>query len=166
MPRTIELHKNVKAFLDMLAVSEIGEKQLANSDDGYNVIVGGSLFDDNGTVDLFDDYKDHPNKRIYLSKLDIYSTAAGRYQVLKRYFDVYKKQLKLPDFSPYSQDRIAVQILSERRCLVDLYEGRFEVAVKKCANIWASLPGAGYGQHENKIERLKAAYIKAGGVIK
>jgi len=30
-------------------------------------------------------------------------------------------------------------------------------AVVKVSNVWASLPGARYGQHENPIEHLLAA---------
>ncbi|CBJ42529.1 protein of unknown function [Ralstonia solanacearum CFBP2957] len=29
-------------------------------------------------------------------------------------------------------------------------------AIAKCKNIWASLPGAGYGQHEHTFEQLRA----------
>jgi len=39
------------------------------------------------------------------------------------------------------------------------------VAIDKCKNIWASLPGAGYGQHENSVDKLIAAYKAAGGVV-
>ena len=145
---------NKKAFLDMIAVSEIGAPLLAKSDNGYNVIVGG---------DLFQGYADHPRKLVDLPRLGIKSTAAGRYQLLARYFDAYKKQLGLKDFSPASQDAIALQQIRERRALDDIDAGRFADAVKKCRNIWASLPGAGYGQHENSIDKLQAAYVAAGG---
>ncbi|MEI7000676.1 lysozyme, partial [Klebsiella pneumoniae] len=30
-------------------------------------------------------------------------------------------------------------------------------------NIWASLPGAGYGQREHCLDRLVAVWRKAGG---
>jgi muramidase (phage lysozyme) len=33
----------------------------------------------------------------------------------------------------------------------------------KVSNIWASLPGAGYGQHENRMDVLADAYERAGG---
>lgn len=137
----------------MIAISE---GTAGKGDDGYNVIVGGSLFDG---------YADHPNKRIWLAKLGINSTAAGRYQLLNRYYVAYKKQLNLPDFSPESQDAIALQQIKERGAIPDIIAGRFNVAVKKVSNIWASLPGAGYGQYENKIERLRLAYANAGGVL-
>lgn len=148
--------QNQKAFLDAIAFSEIGPKLLAASDNGYNVLVGGTLFQG---------YHDHPRRLIYLPKLNIESTAAGRYQLLQRYFDAYKKLLKLPDFSPASQDAIALQQIKERGALADIEAGRFAAAVDRCRNIWASLPGAGYGQHENKLADLQAAFVAAGGRV-
>lgn len=147
---------NQKAFLDMLAYSEIGAQLLKASDNGYNVIVGG---------ELFHSYKDHPRKVVKLGKLGIQSTAAGRYQLLARYYDVYKKQLNLPDFSPASQDAIALQQIREQRALADIELGQLAAAVAKCKNIWASLPGAGYKQHENPLDLLQVAFVAAGGKL-
>jgi lysozyme len=143
---------NLKAFLDMIAVSE-GTKGKGN--DGYNVIVGGSLFTD---------YSDHPKKLIWIRD-GLASTAAGRYQLLGRYWSVYKKQLNLQDFSPASQDAVAIQQIKERKALDDIEKGYIAVAIDKCKNIWASLPGAGYGQHENNVDKLIAAYKTAGGTV-
>lgn len=139
--------------MDMIAVSE-GTK--GHGDNGYNVIVGGGLFSS---------YADHPRKLVVLNKRGLKSTAAGRYQLLSRYYDAYKKQLNLPDFSPASQDKIAIQQIREQNALEDVDAGRFEDAVRKCRNIWASLPGAGYGQHENSMNDLKKAYADAGGTF-
>ncbi len=159
--KVMAMNTNRKAFLDMIAHSELGDALLAKSNNGYNVIVG-------STPDkpiLFTSYLDHPRQLIDLPKIGVKSTAAGRYQVLARYFDAYKKSLKLADFSPDSQDRIALQQIKEQRALDDIDAGRFVAAVHKCANIWASLPGAGYGQHENAIDKLQVAYQNAGGTI-
>lgn len=148
---------NERAFLDMIAFSEGTDNgKQATKDRGYDVIVGGSLFKS---------YADHPRKKIFIPQWKVYSTAAGRYQILARYYDAYKKTLRLPDFSPDSQDRIALQMIKEQKALDDVRFGRFESAVAKCRNIWASLPGAGYGQHEHKIDKLKTAFIKAGGKV-
>lgn len=163
---------NEKAFLDMIAFSELGTALLDASDNGYNVIVGSTA----ARPDLFTDYSDHPRKHVHLLHKDgspifdqhgapLVSTAAGRYQLLVHWFDVYKVQLGLPDFSPDSQDAIALQQIKECRALDDINAGRFEAAVAKCANIWASLPGAGYGQRENKMAALKQAYMEAGGMV-
>ena len=146
--------KNLTAFLTTIAQSE-GTEHIGNQR-GYNVIVGGSIFIS---------YKDHPRQLIDLPRLKIKSTAAGRYQILERYFDVYKKQLGLPDFSPDSQDKIAVQLIKECKALNDIEAGRFDVAVNKCRSRWASLPGAGYGQHENTLAGLEKIYVGAGGVV-
>lgn len=146
-----------KAFLDMLAVSEIGPALLAVSDDGYDIIVGSTP----RNPIKFTSYKDHP--RTYVKSVN--STAAGRYQILARYFDAYKKLLKLRDFSPASQDAIALQMIKEQRALADIEAGDFAAAVAKCRNIWASLPGAGYGQHENSLDKLQAAFLAAGGKL-
>lgn len=147
------MNTNRRAFLDMIAVSE-GTARLG--DNGYNVVCGGTLFHS---------YADHPRIVVNLPRLKIKSTAAGRYQLLARYFDAYKKQLQLADFSPASQDAIALQQIRERKALADIDAGRFAAAVGKCRNIWASLPGAGYGQHENTLARLEAAYLSAGGTL-
>ena len=154
---------NRKAFLDMIAFSELGPALLAKSDNGYNVIVGSTA----AAPILFADYADHPRRRMELiiKRRTVVSTAAGRYQLLSRYFDAYKRQLGLSDFSPASQDAIALQQIREQRALADIDAGNFAAAVDKCRNIWASLPGAGYNQHENKIEDLQAAFVAAGGIL-
>ena len=35
-----------------------------------------------------------------------------------------------------------------------------------CSNIWASLPGAGYGQFEHKADSLIAKFKEAGGTVR
>ena len=148
---------NVGAFLDMLAYSEgTDNSQQSTNNHGYDVLVGGGLFSG---------YADHPRKLVDLPRLGIKSTAAGRYQLLSRYYGAYKKQLGLPDFSPASQDQIAIQQIKERKALQDIKDGRIPIAIMKCSNIWASLPGAGYGQHEHKLETLLAAYKLNGGIV-
>jgi len=151
------LHPNVAAFLDMIAFSEGTDNgRQPTKDRGYDVVVGGQLFTS---------YADHPRKLVPLPKLKINSTAAGRYQLLSRYFDAYRKQLGLADFSPAAQDKIAIQQIRERRALATIEAGDFVKAVSLVKNIWASLPGAGYGQHEHKLVDLAAVYQRKGGVL-
>lgn len=139
----------------MLAFSEGTDNGIQKTNNhGYDVIVGGSLFTS---------YADHPRKLVTLGKLGIKSTAAGRYQLLSRYFDAYKKTLGLKDFSPASQDAIAVQQIKERKALNDIETGNIQSAIQKCSNIWASLPGAGYGQHEHDYGTLIKKFVAKGG---
>ena len=148
---------NQRAFLDMLAWAEGTDngRQLTK-DHGYDVLVGGGLFVG---------YADHPRILVYLPHLGISSDAAGRYQLMARYFNPYKALLKLPDFSPASQDAIALQQIKERGAIPDIDAGHIVLAINKCSNIWASLPGNNYGQHEQAIDTLIAAYKRAGGVV-
>lgn len=147
----------------MIKECEIGAKMIAKSDRGYNVLVGSTP----EKMSLFTSYKDHPRKLVMFEGEHgtIKSTAAGAYQILSRYYDAYKKTLKLQDFSPESQDRIALQMIREQKAYNDVLEGRFLVAVAKCRNIWASLPGAGYGQPEKSVTYVQNMYIKHGGII-
>lgn len=148
---------NLCAFLDMLAWSEGTDNgRQPTRDHGYDVLVGG---------ELFVGYADHPRKLVALPRLGIKSSAAGRYQLLARYWDAYRKILDLKDFGPISQDRIAIQQIKERRALEDIGAGRIEEAIAKCRNIWASLPSAGYNQFEHRADDLLAQYITAGGAM-
>lgn len=147
--------RNLAAYLDMLGFSEGTDNgRQPTRDHGYDVLVGGGLFSS---------YADHPRILVDLPRLGIKSTAAGRYQLLARYYDVYKRQLGLLDFGPAAQDAIAVQQIRERGALADIKAGRLADAIAKCRNIWASLPGAGYGQHEHTFEELRAHYLLCGG---
>ncbi|HFT7677537.1 MULTISPECIES: glycoside hydrolase family 104 protein [Citrobacter] len=146
-----------KAFLDMLAWSEgTDNDRQPTKNHGYDVIVGGALFSD---------YSDHPRQLVDLPRLKIKSTAAGRYQLLARYWDAYRKQLGLKDFSPASQDAVALQQIKERRALELIDSGDIRQAIDRCSNIWASLPGAGYGQFEHKADNLIAKFKEAGGTV-
>lgn len=156
MPATTGLHPNVAAFLDMIAFSEGTDNgRQATEDRGYDVLVGGGLFAG---------YADHPRRLIKLHA-DLSSTAAGRYQLLARYFDAYRKQLKTAGFGPLVQDKIALQQIRERGALPAIEAGNFVKAVSLVRNIWASLPGAGYGQYEHKLTDLAAVYQRKGGVL-
>lgn len=148
---------NLDAFLTMIAVSE-GTQNLG--DRGYNVIVGSTP----EKPILFHSYADHPRQLIQLGN-GLSSTAAGRYQILERYYDAYKTKLNLPDFSPISQDAIAIQMIRERQAFADICSGRLREAIGKCAATWASLPGNHYGQHENTLLTLNNAFIEAGGIV-
>lgn len=146
---------NEKAFLDMIAFSE----GVAQGEDGYRTLFGGRLFDSFADhPGIFFDFTDKAGRQLKTS-------AAGRYQFLLRTWRELAQKLQLPDFSPASQDAAALELVRQRGALNDVQAGRFAQAVAKCAPIWASLPGAGYAQHENKITSLMAAYQAAGGTL-
>ena len=146
-----------KAFLDMLAWSEgtdNGRQKTRNH--GYDVIVGG---------ELFTDYSDHPRKLVTLNP-KLKSTGAGRYQLLP-VGGMKFPQLGLKDFSPKSQDAVALQQIKESVGALPMIDrGDIRQAIDRCSNIWASLPGAGYGQFEHKADSLIAKFKEAGGTVR
>jgi len=93
------------------------------------------------------------------------STAAGKYQIIKRTWIGVRDKLGLRDFSPASQDAAAVELLRQRGALGPLGRGDFAGAVAAARKEWASLPGAGYGQGERSIAWLTDRFVEAGGVL-
>lgn len=156
---------NRRAFLDMLAVSEGTSTSPATLCNGYDVIVTGV----DGEPEVFTDFADHPFNKGRASKVinrrGLTSNASGRYQFMLRDWHHYRDSLGLLDFGPDSQDIWALQLIRERGALPLIDAGNFAEAVARCSNLWASLPGAGYGQHENELAKLQDAYTEAGGVM-
>jgi murein DD-endopeptidase MepM/ murein hydrolase activator NlpD len=72
----------------------------------------------------------------------------GRYQMKQVDVDDMRKRYdsKIDDFSPESQDRIAVAKMKYRGVMSELQEGDIRGAIKKGGQEWASLPGSPYGQ--------------------
>ena len=70
------------------------------------------------------------------------------------------------DFSPKSQDAVALQQIKERGALPMIDRGDIRQAIDRCSNIWASLPGAGYGQFEHKADSPVAKFKEAGGTVR
>lgn len=150
----------------MLAISEGTSNNPATKDRGYDVIVTGA----DGKPEIMSSYGTHPfaggrEPKLISAKTGLRSTASGRYQFLVRDWGFYRLKLNLPDFGPESQDKWATQLIKERRALDDVETGHLIRAVGKVCNIWASLPGAGYGQPEHRIEALSETYERLGGTF-
>ena len=102
----VEINNQRKAFLD--TGKQRGRRELITDvkktrNHGYDVIVGGKLLPQ---------FSDHPRKLVTLNP-KLKSTGAGRYQLLSRWWDACK-QLGLKDFSPKSQDAVALQQIKGR----------------------------------------------------
>lgn len=162
---------NRAAFLMMIRHAEG-----TASADGYRALFGHTP----RRPKLFSDFSDHP--RIAAQFTDkagrtLYTTAAGAYQFLAvsplpsgnmtrvDTWDRLKRKLKLPDFSPASQDAAALELIREAGALADVEAGRLDAAIGKVRRIWASMPGAGYAQPEKSRDTLAAVYLDNGGSI-
>ena len=152
--QTGECHarERVKAFMTML---RIGEGTL--DEGGYERIVGGESFSDYGK-----DFSDHPD--VYIKKYD--STAAGAYQITRTNwkdapFVKWRKDNKVENFSKVSQDKYCVYLLKNKKRVVDLIiKGHVSEAIRKLGKEWASLPGAGANQREEKMQDVVSNFIK------
>lgn len=145
-------HENVRAFLRAIRLGEG-----TSDEDGYRRIVGGKLFDAPPW--------EHPREFVYIPRIQNYSSAAGAYQFLFRTWYGLERRYGFADFSPENQDLGAVALIGGRGALEDVKEGRIEQAIAKCAKEWASLPGAGYGQREESLDKVLAEYAKWGGQV-
>ena len=56
--------------------------------------------------------------------------------------------------------------IKERGALPMIDRSDIRQAIDRCSNIWASLPGAGYGQFEHKADSLIAKFKEAGGTVR
>lgn len=140
-------NSNVQAFLRVIRRGE------GTSDaGGYSRLFGGGTFSS---------FADHP--RVLVRKGGYSSTAAGAYQALSSSWDETARIMRLPDFSPASQDKFAVGRIAARGALDDVKAGRFEAAVRKCAREWASLPFSPYGQPVISMDTAYSVYAANGG---
>ena len=154
---------NRTAFLDCIGVSEGTSTSHLTTNHGYDVIVSGP-----SCGEVFTEYVDHPftnRPAKIVNGAGLRSTASGKYQIMIHDWPHYKALLGIHDFSPASQDLVALQLIRERGALPLIDGGSFDLAVARCANLWASFPGAGYGQFEQSLDKLRNAYVSAGGQL-
>lgn len=126
---------------------------------GYRTLFGGSLFDN---------FDAHPNivKTFRWTDGTVgYTTAAGAYQFLFRTWQSVAIPMRLPDFSPTSQDRAAIELTARRKALDDVVGGRVQEAINKCWPEWASLPASQYLQPRRSLQFAANAFANAGGVL-
>lgn len=131
----------VRAYLDLVAWKEVGHSLNADgSPSGYrerNGVPGSrglmpeSAIADNGTL---------PRDELRYN--------VGRYQM--KLVDVEdmrnRYDRRIDDFSPESQDRIAVAKMRDRGVMRELEQGDIRGAIERGGKEWASLPGSPYGQ--------------------
>lgn len=149
----------------MLAVIRAAEGTAP--EEGYRALFGWRP----GNGHTFSSYATHPQR--FFNYTDqagktIRTSAAGAYQITYTTFDALCRkypQFASRDFSPATQDAMALTLIAERGALNDVRAGRFATAIRKIRSTWASLPGAGVNQPERSLAYVTQAYINAGGVL-
>lgn len=142
--KELRQNANVKAFLNMIGFSEGAD---------YRTIVHGGR--DNSQIKSL---AKHPNVVKKTANGRLPSTAAGKYQFLFRTWKRFADGLKLPDFSEESQDLACIAQLWEVNAITPILKGDVAIAIEKSKKVWASFPGAGYGQGENALSKLLKFY--------
>ena len=128
----VEINNQRKAFPRYAGVvggTDNGRQKTRNH--GYDVIVGG---------ELFTDYSDHLPQTCHAKP----KTQINRRRTLPASFPLVgclPQAAYLKDFSPKSQDAVALQQIKERGALPMIDRGDIRQAIDRCSNIWASPAG-------------------------
>jgi muramidase (phage lysozyme) len=145
---------NVAAFLKAIAEAEGG---------GYDFKYGAFKGKRNDPW-RFSDFSTHPGPGVGGK-----TTAAGMYQINVPTWRDHGGQMGLSDFSPKTQDLIAINLLRSVGVIDKIIKGDIENAVGPAALKWAALPlGPGLGGHDPKqpsvkYENFLASYRTNGG---
>ena len=129
----IDPDANVRKFLNFLGKAEGAD---------YNTVVGGGQFTD---------FRAHP-RIVGLRTAEGPSTAAGKYQIVGTTYDDVAPKIGIRDFSPDSQDKIAIELIRRKGALEDVRSGNFDAAIGKLGGTWASLPSSPYSQPKRSAE--------------
>ncbi len=149
-------NSNVKAFLGTIAWAEGG---------GYDFLFGASP---SNTKWRFTDYSTHPGPGS-----DKVTTAAGMYQIKKSAWEDHGiRRMGLTDFSPQTQDLIAVSLLRKGGAVDALISCDFKKVMSEASYSWAALaqgpglPNRYSGQPYKEYEAVLAKYKELGGTAK
>jgi muramidase (phage lysozyme) len=129
---------NIQAFLNLIGKSEGAE---------YDIMFGGKRFTD---------FTKHPN--ICVPFRQTCSTAAGKYQINKPTYNDIAPKIGVTDFTPHSQDNIAVELIKRANAYNDVLNGNIESAINKCSGRWASFPKNNYNQPKHSMATLLGWY--------
>ena len=168
-PESVVDTPQVRALLDLLVYAE-------GTGGDYGKIVFGVVKNAPFNPELIgqtnvrvSDFSRHPQIDVIWKKGEKTSSAAGRYQILYDTWRGYGGDAM--DFSPRSQDIVAIKIMIAFKAVDAILKGDIKTAIFKCGLQWASFPkneageSIGKGQHakplaelENKYNEFKSKY--------
>jgi muramidase (phage lysozyme) len=148
---------SVQAFLKAIADAEGG---------GYDFRYG-AVKNKRNDPWRFADYSTHPG-----TGCDGVTTAAGMYQINKATWqDHGEGRMGLTDFTPATQDLIAISILRGLGVIDKIKDGDIGSGLSQASKPWAALPrGRGQGGRHDQphvtFEHFEAVYKAKGGIVK
>lgn len=137
-------NRNVQAFLRAIRAGESSQ-----GPEAYNMLVFGGTFSDMST---------HPNIRKPLpNNPNNWTTAAGAYQITYTTWKWLSILAGVKDFTPASQDKMAIAYLRKLGALDAIIKGDYKTAAEKSKNTWEAFTVPKLKQ------RIDVAYINYGG---
>ena len=153
----VEINNQRKAF----SLCWRGRRELITDVRKPEIMVMTSLW-----AKLFTDYSDHPRKLVTLNP-KLKSTGAGRYQLLSRWWDAYRKAFGLKDFSPKSQDAVALQQIKERGALPMIDHWWYPSGNRPLQQYLGFTAGRWlWSVRTHKADSLIAKFKEAGGTVR
>lgn len=132
----------VRKFLDLISYTE------GTQGNGYHTAFGGGRLSS---------LNDHPRYLKPFKQTDgkqNTTSAAGRYQFVRKTWDEVARRYGLNDFSPHNQDLGAIAKLIDRKALGAVLKGDWQTAVKQSGGEWASLPSSTYKQNKRSWDNV------------
>lgn len=125
------------------------EENHGNEPLAYDSQFGGGTFGDD--LPDHEKYAKHPEETVTMWGHS--SDAAGAYQIMSYTYKALVKQGVASDFSPDSQDAMAVALIASRGALLAVQSGNGKEYSRILSNEWTSLPG---GPHSgNTVEEMQ-----------
>lgn len=144
--RSALAHPNVRAFLRVIREGESSQDDAT----AYRMLYGGGFFAS---------FDNHPHQVVTANGIS--SSAAGAYQILQKTHAGLVAKYGFTDFTPATQDEMAVALIAGRGALQDLLRGDLSEVLDKTSWEWASLPPHRYpGQGGLDAKRVYATYEK------
>ena len=149
------------AILDLIAYTEGTDRELGKDKKGYDILFGYKKFNPNS--------KDHPRKVIRAGGYA--STAAGRYQILDKTYDLMQRHLvrtgfkPFPSFKPEYQDQMGMYLIDWKRGALNFVDtGNLAGFCNACSYEWASIPPGRYGQPVVDYKKCREIYYHLLGL--
>jgi lysozyme len=153
---------NVRAALEMISKSEGTNGDYSKM--VYGTVVSSALFPQlvgkrNVSIPNLNQF---PQILVKVNS-NLSSSAAGKYQIIRKTYAGAAAAMGLTDFSENTQDLLAIELIRQRGAMNYILAGDIEGALKN-SNLkfeWASIPGNSYGQGTHSIAALAGWYRSA-----
>lgn len=145
---------NAVAFLDVIAACCLGIPAAIAPGGGYDTL----LVDGEAQATTFLDFGTFPNR-------DGKSLSAGRYRICGADYARLSAEFSITDFSPLSQDRLALLCLWEEGVMPLILAGQLHAAIDAASHAWPELRISPLATEKHLWAELIGVYRAAGGTL-